>query len=349
MAEQLVGAHGGTPPNLLVRFRRGDDWISGRLCSAGVNGIFVATDTPARLGKVIDLELSLDDDSAWRTAGLLKPELCLRGVVAMSRAAGGRGPAGFSAQLRYTNHRQRRELVTMLQAARGRAKLKPPPRRTEARYPISWPILVKVANQRCRMSALDISRGGMFVGGAVPLPSHGKRLHITFSLDHDGPPIHAITQVTRVVSRDLARRRKLRRGIGLQLTELPHRYQRDYHDFVDRVAHRSRKNVVVTAAGIRLVHLMTELAAVGYAVSSATDPTALFKLCNDHRNAPDLVIFDSSFRDAHPTAVSRARGMLTAQLVATADYDEPFAEPIRAMADAILAPVDPSWVDQSWA
>lgn len=349
MAHELVGAHGGSPPNLLVRFRRGDDWLGGRLCSAGVNGVFIATDTPARLGKLVELELTLDEEGAWRAAGLMSPELRLRGVVAMSRVAGNRAPAGFATHLRYTNHRQRREMVVMLQAARGRAKLKPPPQRAEARYPISWPVLITVGDKRCRMSALDISFSGMFVGGAAPLPAHGKHLQVTFSLDRDGPPIRALTQVTRLVPRDLARRRKLRRGMGLQFCALRGPDQRAYHEFVDRVAHRTRKHVVVAAEGIRLAHLMSELAAVGYAVSSVTNATSLFRVCNDERNSPDLVIFDGGFREVYESAVEHARGLLTSHLVASADYDEVFAGPIRALADAILAPVDSGWVDLGWA
>jgi len=335
-------------PNLLIRFRRGDQWVAGRLCSAGVTGVFVATNTPARVGEIVDLEISMEDESGWRIAGLTKPELNLRGVTVMSRTTEHRGPPGFAVHLRFKNPTSRRALVVMLQAARGQTSLNAPPKRSEARYPISWPVLVRSGNTRCRMSALDVSESGMFVGGAAPLPSTGARLDVTFAVDTDGPPIRGETCVARIIPRDLATRRKLRRGMGLQFCQLGSRHRREYHAFVKRVAFRSTKHVVISAAGIRLNHLVTELNGVGYAVSSVSDATKLFAVCGDESNTPDLVIFDESFSQLFPSAIITAQRTLTERLIASADFDQPFAKPVRALADSILAPVAPAWIDQGW-
>ncbi len=335
-------------PNLLIRFRRGDEWVCGRLCSAGVNGLFIATDTPPRVGEIVPLELSLPDEAAWRAAGLPRPEVTVDGLTVISRAAETRGPPGFSVHVRYRDHRERRDMVRMLEASRGRASLRPPPQRREARYPVSWPILVKVDGRRCRMSALDISRNGMFVGGAAPLPERGCSLDVTFAVDGETAPIRAVTRVTRTIDRDVADRRKLRRGMGLQFCKLGSRNRRDYQAFVSRIAYRSTKRVVVTASGIRLNHLVTELRAVGYAVTSINEGTKLFAMCNDDRNTPDLVIFDASFRDAQPSACRTAKRILTSRVIASAEFDQPFAGPVRALADSILAPVESAWLDQGW-
>lgn len=337
-------------PNLQIRFRRGDQWVNGRLCSIGINGVFIATNTPARVGETVDLELCLVDEAALRAAGLSQPELMLSGVTVLSRSEARRAPPGFAAHLRYRSNTQRRDMVTMLRASRGRAPLRPPPQRREARYPISWPILIKIGNKRCRMSALDVSRSGMFVGGAAPLPEPGQCLQIAFPLDGDGDtvPIRGIARVERTIPRASAQRRKLHRGMGLQFCELSLRHQHEYDAFIKRVAFRSTKRIVVSAQGIRLNHLATELHAVGYAVTTVSSSQRLFAVCNDESNTPDLVIFDTSFRDTYPTVMKTAQRKLTARLIASTEFDQPFANPVRALADSILAPIAPAWLDIGW-
>ncbi len=330
-------------PTLQVRFRRGDQWVHGRVCSVSVDGLFVATTTPGRVGAIVDIEFRMPDSDARRQTNLSRSELVLTAVIVAARLPTGDAPPGFSAHLRFRDRLQRRTLVQMLEATRRVAALTPPPRRRQRRFPINWPIMIKDDRQRSRMRVLDISRSGMFVTTVGALPPRRRRVELCLRPFDDGTPIRAVAAVARVISSSVAARRLLERGLGLQLCELSSRSQQAFHRLVAGVACRAEKHIAVSASTTRAPLISAELRNVGFAVTVVTDGQGLFALCNDEHTKPDAVLFDGSFANMYPRMVDTARRQLSARGIPATHFDAPLVGPARGLVTAVLSAADKGW------
>jgi hypothetical protein len=298
---------------LEVRFRRGDAWSLGRLRSLSSNNVIVATGGPPRTGDVVEIEIAVELDELADADGSEPKVVAFEPVRVMLHAAvtqvtqpdKAMGMAGFGARFLIGSPPEREKLARLLAEAQEAARAaEPPPPRREVRYPVRWPIMVARGNRALRAAALDVSRHGMFVASGTQLFAE-PRLEITIPLDDRGAPLRASARVARSIPEETARARRLSAGVGLELTGLAGEDEKRFERFVDRVARRGRRWLLVGAAPERLRALLAELTAAGYAASGASDPPALVSKAASAR-APDLVIIDGSLSRAGDARAAQA-------------------------------------------
>lgn len=266
-----------------VRFRRGEQWQLGHLRALSSDGALVATSNPPRAGDLVDLELGLIGDTS--------PPLCLSASilrVTAPEAASALGAAGFRARFELAEGDA--EALSVLLARAGREP-PPLPRRTEMRYAFRWPVLLARGAAATAGVALDISRHGLFVQcDASPSPAP---VAITVPIDDDGGPLRLTARVARALDRASAEERQIAHGLGLVFEPPAGSDGERYRSFVERVARRTGKFVLIAASPARAAVLLEELAACGYAAGAATTPRDLLERVERSR-PPDLVLFDPS-------------------------------------------------------
>jgi hypothetical protein len=315
---------------LEVRFRRGDQWQLARVRSLSRDGISLATGAPPRRGDLVDLEIN---------AGALT--LVARGTVVgvtSTEVASVLGAAGFGARFLLGTEAERSTLERLIaMVGDGARSLTPPPRRREARYPIRWPVLVRTSRGKSSLSALDVSRHGLFVAvdRATPSPL-STSVQVTLPLDDVGGPIQASARIARTIAPEVARQRGIAPGYGLELTGFSDEDATRFAGFVDRIGRRAERKIVVGAAPERLDALCAELTAAGYTASGAADPPSLVAEAAAPSIAPDLVVLDSSLADENPRGVNAARRALSARTVRVLMLDGEPPTACREWADAAL-------------
>ena len=284
---------------LEVRFKRGDEWQLARLRTVTREGISVATPTPPRHGDLVEVELTTGDLTLIAKTSVIG--------AAMSEAATSVGVSGFGARfvLGHESDRRRLEEILALVGGERAPPFEPPPQRREARYPVSWPVMLRTPDRKLAVRALDVSRRGMFV--AAPGPTQGP-VHVTIGIDDHSTPVLATARVARAIHDDTARIRRLPVGVGLELVSLSSQDERRFSQFVGRVARRAEREVVVGASPDRLPELTSALAAAGYTTSGASDAPTLLTRAATASRPPDLVVLDSSLPPRMIQAARRALG-----------------------------------------
>ncbi|MFH0901266.1 MAG: PilZ domain-containing protein [Pseudomonadota bacterium] len=312
-----------------VRFRRGDSWQLGRPRSLSIDGIYVATGCPPRCGDVVEIEVACSPARFLTHAAVLH--------VTLPETAAELGAAGFGARFLKSGPREEENLRHLLTIAREAVPtLAPPPRRRELRYPLCWPVTVGRDNTQTTTTALDISAHGMFIAGMVPA---NRPVEITIEPDEPDAgdqPLRARARVVRAVPLTLARSRGIPSGTGLEITGVAAEDSDRFERFVERVAQRAMRTVVIGAAPRRASELHAELAAAGYAVGSATDPPSLVARAAATAKAPDLVVLDSSLDQGDLRAARAVSRALSARRIPTLAVDAQKCLAVRRLADSML-------------
>jgi hypothetical protein len=141
-----------------------------------------------------------------------------------------------------------------------------------------------------RVTALDVSLDGMF------LRQCRLESHLTFALPVDEPGAPAIRgrfEVVREMSSDEANKLGFTPGSGVAIRELSPGDRRRYDAFVSRVRARNEHRLLVAAAPERLAPLVIGLRAVGFVVSSSSDPDEVVEWLGN-RSRPDVAVIDAS-------------------------------------------------------
>ena len=307
----------GIPP-LAVRFRRGDDWQHGRVKSVSREGLHVVTGALPRVGDIVDLSLTQTTE-----------RLGLRGeVVYVTRDASVAdvGGSGFSARFLLRTGDERQTLDRWLRAE-GVSKIRGAPSRCEARYPVKWPLTVRLGEVAVHTAALDVSSHGMFVGGNhIP----GRQVDLLFHIDDEKGPLHAGAKVVRRVEPQDAATRGIPAGVGVMLTQIDDPDALRFHSFVDRVARRAHRAVVVATEPARAQVLSAHLQAAGYIAYAVSEPQELIRLAT--QSPPDMVLCSSVIR--RDRAVRQA--LASKRVLSHALEHDASAVVVRGLVDAVL-------------
>lgn len=324
-ARQGSGPHTPVVPRVEVRFRRGDAWQLGHLRSVSDDGALVATSNPPRAGDRVELELGLVGEampSVRVNAAILR--------VTAPEAASALGAAGFRARFDLSDAE-----AAALHSLLARAGNEPPPlpRRTEMRYALRWPVLIARGAAATAGLALDISTHGLFVH--CDAPASAMPLAVTVPLDDDEGPLKLTARVARALDRGTAESRQIAHGLGLAFEPPQGREGDRYRSFVERVAARAGKLVLIAASAARGAKLVEELEACGYTVGTAASPRDLLERVERAR-PPDLVLFDRSMPGLGGDTGRALRRSLEIRQIPTADLRESALDAVRRAADAQL-------------
>jgi hypothetical protein len=273
-------------PPIRVRFLRGEKWSVGRLRSLDLTSAHIAASSPPRVNDDVHISISLD-------------ELCVvaRGSVreVSSQNDGTSGTAGFTVDF-VPDATTRKQLAALLRRAKDSGvELEPPPARRSMRYPVSWPVTLQTPLGQVAATALDISRDGMFLSPKSPIS--GTDFEISLELDEPGVRVSAVVRIARRVSAEEATARGLEAGIGVELTEMSSGDRLLYVSFLERVAQRTVRQVMVAATPSRATQLVQSLTAAGYVVTSGSDPRVLVRLAELDGTPPDIAVFDDALGD----------------------------------------------------
>ena len=270
-------------PPIRVRFLRGEKWSVGRLRCLDLTSAHIAVSSPPRVNDEVHISISLD-------------ELCvvLRGHVREVNARSS-GTAGFTVDF-VPDTPSRKQLASLLRRAKDSGvQLEPPPARQSMRYPLAWPVSLHTPLGMASATALDISRDGMFLAMSAPIA--GPELKLSLELDEPGVRITGIARIARRVSSEEASARGLERGIGVEITSMSDGDRLLYVSFLERVAQRTIRQVMVAAPPSRATQLVKSLSAAGYVVTSGSDPRVLVRLAEFDGTPPDIAIFDDALGD----------------------------------------------------
>src|SRR5262249_7254029 len=155
-------------------------------------GISLATGAPPRRGDIVELEITISGVTVVARGAVVG--------VTSSDAATVLGAAGFGARFLVATPEERGALERILAAhTDGRRVLAPPPRGREARYPVRWPVLLRTQRGKAEVSALDVSRHGLFIGvdGCSTAPQ-STSVYVTVPIE-SGAPIQATARIARAI------------------------------------------------------------------------------------------------------------------------------------------------------
>jgi hypothetical protein len=310
-----------------VRFRRGDDWQAGRLCRIGADGAFIATGAPPRVGDIVDLELTAGGEKVLVQAAAVH--------VTAPHAALALGSVGFGARFLFRDLRAHRVAAPTLTAVTHAVpRVASPPRRRDIRYPVRWPAFVRHGADTVSMKVLDVSRQGLFLETLRwPL---SPVMEVILPLDETGGPVRLETRIAREVTADMASARRLSGGVGLEITDAALEDQLRYAGFVNRVARRVERRIVIGAAPRRLAELVGELSAAGYLCTGATDPRDLLQRAIESQRAPDLVLIDETLAAINARLTRRLQYSLGSRHIDSFRCNGEPAATLRALIDAAL-------------
>jgi hypothetical protein len=274
-------------PAIRARFRRGDSWLSARLRLLTEQTVSIATSCPPPSGSLVEVELA-------GPGGELTAEALVIATtpVEMAELLGAPGFGARFVRLSPDARELLSRLVSMVRYADGTVTR--PPARTAPRFPIRWPLRLRLGDSRERAIAYDISQRGLFIGRRDPLPP-ADELVVSIPTDVDDGPIAVRAQTARRLTEPFASSRRLRAGYGLELLSWSPGDRSRYLDLVDRVAARSRVNVLVGAPPRAGHAIARALSAVGYAAAVARDGEALLADCH----AYDLVVLEETIYRRH--------------------------------------------------
>lgn len=273
------------PGMIRARFQRNGRWVPVRIGALSLRGAALMTGALPRLGDPADVALTFGDHRAVVRGPVVKVSTPEEVVVT--------GTATFSVAFALDDT-SRRQLTALLTAARhAQVMIQPPPPRHGRRFPVEWPVCLGTTRGAIRAEALDVSAEGMFVRTTHGLPV-GAALSFSVVLDDGGGPVSGRARVIRELPDTEARPLALSPGYGLRITEMPAPDLARWGQFIDRVSRRVAKRVLVGAPPERLAELKAALVALGYAVTTGTDPGALVQLASSDRPV-DAVLLDATW------------------------------------------------------
>ena len=283
----LPTASGPTPPGIIyARYLRSGRWVPVRIGALSLKGAALMAGALPRMQDNVDIALSFGDYRALVRGPVSK--------VSSVQEAQLSGAATFSITFELDDA-SRRQLTTLLTAARdAKVVIKPPPPRSNRRFPVEWPVCLGSNRGAMRANALDVSRDGMFVRPQNPLALDTDMM-FSAVLDDGASPISGRARCVRHVTEADARACGLVPGWGLNIVELGDADRARWNEFLTRVENRSDKRVLIGASPARLAELQAGLAAAGYAVTGGTDAGALVQLASAESRPVDAAMIDGGW------------------------------------------------------
>lgn len=314
----------GTPP--AVRFLRGEDWQAGRLLRIAEDGAVIASTGAPRVGDKTEIEIVAP-------AGTAKLE-AITTQVTLPNWAQSLGTSGFSA--RFVQDERMRQPMTLkiLAWARSAAhRASRPHRRRETRFPLCWPAQLELGSRHRAVKLRDVSQHGLFV--ETHERPRGQRVCLRVPCDQRDVPLRLSGRIVRAVDDSMAKTLGLPVGFGIALDPVAPEDAERFLAFVNRVASRTDRRVVIGATGSRLCSLVDHFAAAGYLTIGASDPRTLYQRATESKTPPELVLFDSSFGTLHRGGTAALKRRLDRSKTPFLDVD---ASPTdaRMLVDAAL-------------
>lgn len=283
----LPTANGPTPPGIIyARYLRSGRWVPVRIGALSLKGAALMAGALPRMQDNVDIALTFGDYRALVRGPVSK--------VSSVQEAQLSGAATFSITFELDDA-SRRQLTTLLTAARdAKVVIKPPPPRSNRRFPVEWPVCLGSNRGAMRANALDVSREGMFVRPQNPL-TLDTEMNFSAVLDDGASPISGRARCVRHVTEADARACGLVPGWGLKIVEMVDDDRARWNEFLTRVEKRSDKRVLIGASPARLAELQAGLAAAGYAVTGGTDAGALVQLASAESRPVDAAMIDGGW------------------------------------------------------
>lgn len=274
------------PSIIYARYLRSGRWVPIRVGALSLKGAALMAGALPRINDHVDVALSFGGHRALVRGNV--------GKISSEAEATASGASSFNVNFQLDDA-SRRQLTALLTAARAaKITIKPAPPRTARRFPVEWAFALGTNKGVVRSEALDISRDGMFVH-----PQHalilGTTLNFSSVLDDGNGPISGRAKVVRHITETEARSCGLAAGYGLYITEMGQDDRKRWLAFLDRVERRSERRVLIGASPTRLQEIQADLAAVGYAVTGATDPGALVQLAGGDVRPVDAALIDAGW------------------------------------------------------
>ncbi len=274
------------PSTIYARYLRSGRWVPIRVGALSLKGAALMAGALPRINDHVDVALSFGGHRALVRGNV--------GKVSSLEEATASGASSFNVSFQLDDA-SRRQLTALLTAARAaKITIKPAPPRTARRFPVDWQFALQTNKGVVRSEALDVSRDGMFVH-----PQHALILGTTLSfssvLDDGGAPVSGRAKIVRHISEAEARSCGLAPGYGLYICEMGHDDRTRWLAFLDRVERRSERRILIGASPTRLQEIQMDLAAVGYAVTGATDPGALVQLAGGDVRPVDAALIDAGW------------------------------------------------------
>jgi DNA-binding response OmpR family regulator len=107
-----------------------------------------------------------------------------------------------------------------------------------------------------------------------------------------------------------------------------------YVSFLERVAQRTVRQVIVAATPSRATQLVKSLSAAGYVVTSGSDPRMLVRLAELDGTPPDIAVFDDALGDGEESRWLRQ--VLKGRGVPCVAISRESGERARSAVDAML-------------
>ncbi|MDQ3341800.1 MAG: hypothetical protein M4D80_42170 [Myxococcota bacterium] len=280
-------ASGPMPPGIIyARYLRSGRWVPIRIGALSLKGAALMAGALPRIQDNVDIALSFGDYRALVRGPVSK--------VSSVQEAQLSGAATFSITFELDDA-SRRQLTTLLTAARdAKVVIKPPPPRSNRRFPVEWLICLGSNRGAMRANALDVSREGMFVRPQNPLVLD---MDMMFSavLDDGSAPVSGRAKCVRHITEADSRSSGLTPGWGLNIIEMGDDDRTRWNEFLTRVEKRSNKRVLIGASPARLAELQAGLASAGYAVTGGTDAGALVQLASAESRPVDAAMIDGGW------------------------------------------------------
>jgi hypothetical protein len=274
-------------PNVIyARYLRSGRWVPIRVGALSLKGAALMAGALPRINDHVDVALSFGGHRALVRGNV--------GKISSIEEATASGASSFNVSFQLDDA-SRRQLTALLTAARAaKITIKPAPPRTARRFPVDWQFALQTSKGVVKSEALDVSRDGMFVH-----PQHSLILGTTVSfstvLDDGGAPVSGRAKIVRHITEAEARSCGLAAGYGLFISEMGQDDRTRWLAFLDRIERRSERRVLIGAPPHRLQEIQADLAAVGYAVTSATDPGALVQLAGGDVRPVDAALIDAGW------------------------------------------------------
>ena len=180
------------------------------------------------------------------------------------------------------------------------------------------------------LSALDVSRHGLFVATSAPFPDGS--VEVALSPDDGGAAIRARARVARRLDDEVAQARGVAAGCGLELERFASGDGERFATFVTRVGQRANKRLLVGAGEARQRLLVAPLANAGYVVAAAAEPAEILAAAL----GCDLVILDSEFNGSQGRSNDIRRALAARRVQAYTLEPGQTGRGIRGLADAAL-------------
>jgi PilZ domain len=323
-------ATGPTPPGIIyARYLRSGRWVPVRIGALSLKGAALLAGALPRVQDNVDVALSYGDYRALVRGPVHK--------VSSVQEAQMSGAATFSVSFELDDA-SRRQLTTLLTAARdAKVVIKPPPPRSNRRFPVEWPVCLGSNRGAMRANALDVSREGMFVRPQNPL-ALDQDMMFSAVLDDGASPISGHARVVRHITDADERACGLIAGWGLNIVEMSDEDRARWNSFLTRVEKRSEKRVLIGASPARLAELQAGLAAAGYAVTGGTDAGALVQLASAESRPVDAAMIDGGWLAAG-TPPSWVESLFSARNVPCVTVHGADGRRARATVDKLLSVV----------